>query len=53
MTITTPTGEAEVYRPPFNISGMGEPPVNLPALGDHDPELIERLLARAEERAAD
>jgi len=50
MDLATPTGQAEVYRPPFNISGMGPPVAAIPALGQHDPALIQRLLDRADER---
>ena len=41
MILTTPTGTSEVYRPPFNISGLGESESSVPALVDH-------LLTRAE-----
>ena len=50
MTVTTPTGTAEVYRSPFNISGIGDPDASVPDLGSHDPALIEDLLARARSR---
>ena len=50
MTVTTPTGAAEVYRPPFNISGLGDPEASVPALDAHDPNLITHLQARAETR---
>ena len=53
MTVTTPTGTAEVYRSPFNISGIGEPDASVPDLGSHDPALVERLLARARSRTSD
>ena len=46
--VETPTGPAEVYRSPFNISGAPEPAPRIPALGDHDPDLIETLRRRAE-----
>lgn len=44
MTVSTPTGEAEVYKPPFNISGLPGPMATIPALGEHDPALIRRLV---------
>ncbi len=50
MTMTTPTGEAEVYKPPFNISGMAGPGTVVPAVGEHDPALVETLVARAADR---
>lgn len=49
MTVTTPTGTAEVYRPPFNISGLAGPRPEVPPLGHHEPELVDELLARAKE----
>lgn len=50
MTVATPTGEAEVYRPPFNISGLKAPSSQIPALGADTTDLAGRLKARAEER---
>ena len=47
MTVATPTGNAEVYRPPFNISGCPDPTAVVPTLGVHDPALIERLVQQA------
>ena len=45
-----PTGTTETYKPPFNIDGVdGATPV-VPALGEHDPELIAELERRAAER---
>ena len=46
MTVSTPTGDAEVYKPPFNISGLPLPTAHVPALGEHDLALIERLVGR-------
>jgi len=47
MTVTTPTGSAETYRPPFRIDGLPLPDAVVPALDRHDSALIERLLADA------
>jgi len=47
MPVTTPTGEAEMYRPPFNISGMSEPASHVPALGEDRSSLVDRILARS------
>ena len=47
MPVTTPTGSTEVYKPPFNISDADAPDATVPALGEHDPELISELEARA------
>ena len=50
MHVTTPTGSAEVYRPPFNLSGTDDPDSVVPALGQHDPDLVAELEARAADR---
>ena len=50
MQVTTPTGSAEVYKPPFNLSNAGIPDATVPALGNHDPDLLAELEARAVER---
>lgn len=47
MTVTTPTGEAEMYKSPFNISGIGEPDAHVPALGSDSTGLVERILDRS------
>ena len=50
MHATTPTGTAEVYRPPFNLSGTDDPDSVVPAVGQHDPGLVAELEARAADR---
>ena len=50
MQVTTPTGTAEVYKPPFNLSNMADADTTVPALGTHDPDLVALLEARAAER---
>ena len=52
MHVTTPTGSAEVYRPPFNLSGTDDPDSVVPAVGQHDPDLVAELEARAADRQA-
>jgi crotonobetainyl-CoA:carnitine CoA-transferase CaiB-like acyl-CoA transferase len=47
MNVATPTGSAEVYKPPFNISNSGQSDPQVPALGQDDTDLAARLLARA------
>ena len=47
MTVATPTGEAEVYTSPFNISGIDHPRAHVPALGADQTGLADRLIARA------
>lgn len=49
MSVRTPTGEAEVYKPPFNLSGVDGPDPQVPALGQDETGLVERLLRRADE----
>lgn len=46
MDVRTPTGSAEVYRSPFNISGVGDPADHVPALGEDTSDLVARLLDR-------
>ena len=50
MQVSTPTGSAEVYKPPFNLSHAGDPDATVPALGEHDPDLVATLQARAADR---
>ena len=50
MQVTTPTGTAEVYKPPFNLSEAGDSEAIVPALGEHAPDLIADLEARAARR---
>lgn len=46
MNVTTPTGSAEVYRPPFNISEVGPATPVVPALGEDTTGLAARLIER-------
>ncbi len=46
MNVATPTGHAEVYKPPFNISGIDGPDPLVPALGQDVTGLADRLIAR-------
>lgn len=43
VTVTTETGDAEVLKAPFNVSGLDDDGGTVPALGQHDEALIERL----------
>ena len=52
MRVSTPTGSAEIYKPPFNVSDAGAPDATVPALGEHDPDLVAELEARAANRQA-
>ena len=47
MQVTTPTGSAEVYKPPFNLSDADDPNATVPALGEYDPDLVAILETRA------
>lgn len=48
MSVTTPHGEAETYKAPFNISDTDGAPTHVPALGVDTAGLVERLLERGE-----
>lgn len=50
VATTLPTGVAETYRPPFNIDGVEGARSVVPALGEHDPAVVEELRRRAAER---
>ena len=50
MQVTTPTGVAEVYRPPFNMGALPPPNPAVPAVGEHDANLVALLEARARAR---
>ena len=50
MHVTTPTGTAEAYKSPFNLSGADDPDATVPALGEHDSDLVAELEARAARR---
>ena len=42
--VTTEHGTAEVWKAPFNISGHDDQGGHVPALGEHDAALVDRLL---------
>jgi formyl-CoA transferase len=44
---TLPTGGTKTYKPPFNIDDAGAAKPVVPALGEHDPDLIEEFLRRS------
>ena len=50
--VELPGGRTAMLRPPFNISDGGEPRARVPALGEHDPALVEELLQRGRQRRA-
>ncbi len=41
-----PTGRAKTLKPPFNIDDAGGANPRVPALGEHDPDLVNELIAR-------
>jgi len=49
--VDTEHGPVELLDPPFDISGMPLPLGRIPALGEHDAELIARIVARGTESA--
>jgi len=50
VDVDTPTGSARTFRPPFNLSDAPEATPTVPSVGEHDPAVIEQLLARAQQR---
>ena len=50
VTTELPTGSFDTYRSPFNIDGVEGAAPKVPALGDHDPELLAELERRAVSR---
>jgi crotonobetainyl-CoA:carnitine CoA-transferase CaiB-like acyl-CoA transferase len=52
VEVRTPTGTAEVWRSPLNVSGHDEPAGPVPDLGEHDPDLVAELRRRAADRRA-
>lgn len=48
MDVATPTGTAEMYKPPFNLSDMGESDQHVPGLGEDRTDMVARLLERGE-----
>lgn len=48
VPVSTETGEALVFKAPFNLGGLEDGGGSVPALGEHDPELVDRLLRRHE-----
>ena len=46
VPVTTETGAAVVLKAPFDLSGLDDRGGRVPALGEHDAELVERLLHR-------
>ena len=46
MDVTLPTGSTSMFVPPFDMSGMPPPRPSVPALDEHDADLVERLRRR-------
>ncbi len=44
--VSTPSGVVELLASPFDINGLEPSTARVPALGEHDPALLERLRAR-------
>lgn len=47
MSVHVEDGEVRTFKPPFNISGCPDPWAHVPALGEHDPAVVEHLIGRA------
>jgi len=48
MSVSTPGGEATMFKPPFNIDGVPDPTPTIPALGEHDPAVVADLMRRSD-----
>lgn len=47
VDVSTPTGEARMFRPPFNLSDLPPAAPRVPAVGQHDPDVVAELTRRA------
>jgi hypothetical protein len=47
MNVAIPGGETTMFKPPFNMSGVPDPHPHVPALGEHDADLVERIIGSA------
>ena len=47
LDVDHPSGSATMLLPPFDMSGLPEPPRSVPALGEHDDTLIEEIRQRS------
>lgn len=47
MDVTHPSGSTTMFRPPIVMSGLPDPTPTVPALDEHDADLVERLRRRA------
>ena len=48
--VSTPSGVVELLATPFDISDVPPSPARVPALGEHDPALVDQLLERGTRR---
>ncbi len=48
MSIEHQSGQATMFRPPFNISDVPDPAGHVPALGEHDVAVVADLVGRGE-----
>ena len=46
VAVTTETGDARVLKAPFNLSGLDYHGGRVPALGEHDESVVDRILHR-------
>lgn len=49
VTVSSPSGDLELLAPPFAISGLEYPPGRIPALGEHDPATLQRIVERGQQ----
>ena len=50
MEVTHAGGRATMFRPPFNISDSPDPSPRVPALGEHDRSLVDRIVGGDDQR---
>jgi itaconate CoA-transferase len=47
VDVSTPTGEARMFRPPFNLSDLPPAAPRIPAVGEYDADVVAELERRA------
>jgi itaconate CoA-transferase len=47
VDVATPSGAATTFRPPFNLSDLPPAAPTVPAVGEHDPALVDMLRERS------
>ena len=50
VQVSSPSGDLELLAPPFSISGLDFPPGRIPALNEHDDQVIDEIVTRGRGR---